>query len=263
MCDREGNLASTGIRTATISENIKSLHWGPTCSEAFAITKQPRHYAKSKQQKVTHPEFSENHVEVFNSNDDSGAEHEHEHEHEQCLSRGNHANEDLFIEKEAINTGSVYEVTLHPGDVLYIPPFYFHAVVSHASSVSINTWIGSRYLVSNDALKNIDLPYRENSATVAQLSALAAMIKIIWATQNHPIGMEYFASLMYDRHQNTPFEHGDDSMACHEDVVVGPQCSGNEGKSAVDNVRQLVPCTLKSLRRAGKSCEYHSCSFIN
>jgi len=36
------------------------------------------------------------------------------------------------------------EVTLEPGDVLYVPPYYFHHVESLTASVSLSTWSTER-----------------------------------------------------------------------------------------------------------------------
>ena len=141
--------------------------------------------------------------------------------------------------------GSLYEVTLHPGDVLYIPPYYYHAVKSQTYSVSINTWVGSRYIVASDVLKNIDLPYRDKSSPLAQVSAVAAMMKLVFLNMNNPIGMRYFASLMAMRQSAIEFEEVGDVDTC--------SVSDNETNKAknicVDD--RIPPCTLKSLKRAG------------
>lgn len=54
-----------------------------------------------------------------------------------------------------------WEVLLNPGDVLYLPPLYFHSVVYESeTSISINSWTPSLAYQTQQKLKNIvALPY--------------------------------------------------------------------------------------------------------
>jgi hypothetical protein len=49
-------------------------------------------------------------------------------------------------------------VTLQPGDLLYIPPFWFHRVTSKSFSVSLNTWSSSPETFMIKSLNNVGLP---------------------------------------------------------------------------------------------------------
>ena len=43
---------------------------------------------------------------------------------------------------DKLRQASVYQVTLEPGDVLYVPHHWWHHVVTTSSwSVSVNTWV--------------------------------------------------------------------------------------------------------------------------
>ena len=257
ICSHTGNITSTGIQKNVISDSLKSLLWGPTCREPFTISKQPRQYRKSKsksKRKQVDSGTVDNKIddgEVESSSLSNVIEHDNIHASEEDVVDTKVDDSSPTVLTDTHNSaGSLYEVTLHPGDILYIPPFYFHAVTSHSYSVSINSWIGSRFLVLSDSLKNIDLPYREKSPPLVQMSAVAAMVKMVWSNLNNPIGMNYFASLMRDRHDNSHFDS--DFSPTHSCLDSGgSECALNEEEVLNTDTVELPPCTLKSLRRAG------------
>lgn len=52
----------------------------------------------------------------------------------------------------------VIEVTMHPGDVLVIPPFWFHEVVAQTAALSVSLWWDARELDVMDEIYALPLP---------------------------------------------------------------------------------------------------------
>ena len=302
-CEADGNMSLAGIQKVIVSGSVTSLQWGPLCHDSFAITTQP-HHSLLKKKKMKQKEKQK-------EKEKEKEEQKEEEEEEKGGSGGATAMSDQTKEvmgshipsleggggpsaavhqhaaPQDTHSGSLYEVTLSPGDMLYIPPYYYHAVTSHAHSVSLNSWLGSRYLVAVDALKNVDLPYRAQTPSLAQGSAVAAMVKMVWLNLNNPIGMEYFAGLMHERHSKTRFDQSCEVLLCSEECDSDSDSDSDSGKardgtkdkdkdstrSAADggschcstkgaeqecvadkkkDDQVVSACTLKSLKRAGK-----------
>lgn len=51
------------------------------------------------------------------------------------------------------------QVELEPGQVLYMPPFWFHHVTALTPSVSLNVWSTSRAGVLSEAVQDVALPF--------------------------------------------------------------------------------------------------------
>lgn len=60
---------------------------------------------------------------------------------------------------EAAHSG--IEVVVHPGDVLYLPPFWFHQVTSLETAISVNTWFVSPEIEAMDAAWAETLPFND------------------------------------------------------------------------------------------------------
>jgi len=55
------------------------------------------------------------------------------------------------------------ETIVEPGDVLYLPPYWFHHVVSLDKSISVNFW----FVMPNDKLEPLQLPIKDQSRIMA------------------------------------------------------------------------------------------------
>ena len=69
-----------------------------------------------------------------------------------------HAQCQLRLNAERAAQIDVYVATLHKGDVLYLPPLWFHEVVAETNSISVNGWTPGRDAVWVDALFAVPLP---------------------------------------------------------------------------------------------------------
>ena len=79
-----------------------------------------------------------------------------------------------------VSTEGVWEVTLHPGDMLLLPAFYFHSVVTGRGSLSVSAWVKSKPSRVYDKLLKEELPYKSYDTDLGQrLAALGATLRYV------------------------------------------------------------------------------------
>ena len=61
--------------------------------------------------------------------------------------------------KKGIELPPVIKITLNPGDMLYIPRYWMHHVVSETDSMSVNVWTYSKEYDLYEDMLNVMLPY--------------------------------------------------------------------------------------------------------
>ncbi len=54
------------------------------------------------------------------------------------------------------------DITLLPGDVLYIPPYWFHTVVTMVTTLSVNVWSQSEAFNTMEKVYSLPLPFEES-----------------------------------------------------------------------------------------------------
>jgi hypothetical protein len=75
---------------------------------------------------------------------------------------------------------SIWEVVLHPCDMLYIPAFFFHKVTTGNDSISINAWFGWKATKAYEKwTKNVDLPFERTATIPYKLAALGSVVRSI------------------------------------------------------------------------------------
>lgn len=89
---------------------------------------------------------------------------------------GGVGNATLTLLNELASHGfKVWEVRLRAGDMLYIPPYYLHTVVSDTASASLNVWSGSEEYAAARELEKQSLPFDVKADTATRLAAVAAL----------------------------------------------------------------------------------------
>jgi hypothetical protein len=77
-----------------------------------------------------------------------------------------------------------YEVTLVPGDLLYMPPLWFHHVESMDVSISINVWTDSHQTSLMQQVFDLRIPYLEIQWRGDHLKAIGASVVIYRAVES-------------------------------------------------------------------------------
>lgn len=74
-----------------------------------------------------------------------------------------------------------YEVVMQPGDVLYIPPMWYHRVVTEDASIMINTWTNAPEGDAHLRLEMLPLPLEEEWTLEQKAAGLLLFFKSISA----------------------------------------------------------------------------------
>jgi hypothetical protein len=90
--------------------------------------------------------------------------------------RWRHAEElsDEEVEKLQART---WRVTLHPGTLLVLPPFFLHQVTTHSASVSVNVWSASKEQAVMEELRLLRTPFARDVELLSKLRATATLLR--------------------------------------------------------------------------------------
>jgi hypothetical protein len=144
-------------------------------------------------------------------------------------------------ESDETSDTSVHEVILHAGQLLYIPPFFYHSVTAlDEYSVSLNSWVGSEYVQTAENLRlQIPLPYYPSNEIPIKLSSIGNLIKSIITRLSLPYSYQQIKSDIFDRAD--PF--------LEEDLT-----------TLEENCKTIHPfslCTEETVRMTGKTYVAH------
>ena len=71
----------------------------------------------------------------------------------------------------------IWQVEIHPGDMLYIPAGYFHSVITGNDSVSINAWHGSSLSNLYKKFSRVSLPFTSEDTVTSRLSDVVGILR--------------------------------------------------------------------------------------
>ncbi len=66
------------------------------------------------------------------------------------------------LESSTIQKLNGIDITLYPGDVLYIPPYWFHCVITLETTLSVNVWSQSEAFNTMETIYSLPLPFEES-----------------------------------------------------------------------------------------------------
>ena len=69
------------------------------------------------------------------------------------------------------------EVVLNPGEVVYIPPYWFHSVVTMKTTISFNVWSQSEAYMIMEDIYAVAIPFEEEWGRLKLMQALNYLIK--------------------------------------------------------------------------------------
>lgn len=78
------------------------------------------------------------------------------------------------------------EVELLPGEVLYLPPYWFHCVVTVRPSISLNVWSDSATYHLMEEVFNAPIPFEEQWGEERLMQALKLFIQVLLSKMDLP-----------------------------------------------------------------------------
>ncbi len=76
-------------------------------------------------------------------------------------------------------TSSPLEVILSPGEVLYLPPYWFHCVISLETTISLNVWSNSEVFLVMEDIFAAPIPFEEEWGKLKLLQAFNYFAKML------------------------------------------------------------------------------------
>jgi hypothetical protein len=76
----------------------------------------------------------------------------------------------------------LYEVTLNPGDVLYLPPFWLHRVTALDVSISVNAWCPCKEFGIINGVNEVALPFDDHWNDLTLRTAVRRFITLVLNT---------------------------------------------------------------------------------
>ena len=93
------------------------------------------------------------------------------------------------------------EVVLLPGQVLYIPPYWFHCVISMEPSISLNVWSNSDSFVIMEKVYHASIPFEESWGRGKLMKALQYYIGLLVNTTANVRLNEFIRETVYSRYE--------------------------------------------------------------
>ncbi len=85
---------------------------------------------------------------------------------------------------QLVNQVEAYEAILEPGDLLYVPPLWFHEVESLKVSISVNVWTDSSQTQTAERLFQLPLPIHSKQWTSERAKVIATSFLLFQTLQN-------------------------------------------------------------------------------
>ena len=86
--------------------------------------------------------------------------------------RQTHTSVQDVLNAETIRKLKGVEIVLRPGEVLYVPPYWFHCVVTMETTLSVNVWSQSEVFLTMEEVYSAPLPFEESWGRETLIKAL-------------------------------------------------------------------------------------------
>jgi hypothetical protein len=149
----------------------------------------------------------------------------------------------LLSSSSSRSSWMVWNITLSPGDILFIPSGYSHQVITGENSVSINAWLPSLFSqFHNQFLKKLSLPFLLTDSLSMKLAKLAIIMKeqcLFWKEKENCL-----VERMAQRYERVFQEYHEKKKMMKNSVDENRVCS-------LDDIISLCN-PMTSLKQAGK-----------
>ena len=79
------------------------------------------------------------------------------------------------------------EVELQPGEVLYLPPYWFHCVLTVTPSISLNVWSDSATYLLMEEVYAAPIPFEEHWGEEKLMGALRLFLEVLLNKMELPV----------------------------------------------------------------------------
>lgn len=93
------------------------------------------------------------------------------------------------------------EVTVSPGQVLYIPPYWFHCVISMETSISLNVWSNSDAFAIMEKVYHAPIPFEEDWGKVKLMKVLQYYVGLLVNTTANVRLADFIRETVYSRYE--------------------------------------------------------------
>ena len=108
------------------------------------------------------------------------------------------------------------EVLVNPGEVLYMPPYWFHSVVTMETTISFNVWSQSEAYIKMEDIYAAAIPFEEEWGRVKLMQALNYLLKrLIGSLLPSTVVHSFIHGSVYDRYK--PFQEQLNSIVSTKD----------------------------------------------
>jgi len=145
----------------------------------------------------------------------------------------------------------VMQVTLGPGEILYLPPFWFHRVIAEELSISVSTWCDSEEIqVYYDTIQTAPLPFQAHWSTEQFGVALQLFVKaLIEGVVEEPARSMFVQRLIEQRYL---------SLFGQEKSVCISSCDDPRWDSFKQELREHMEPRVKQLVKDFKQLQQYS-----
>jgi len=129
-------------------------------------------------------------------------------------------NKDLFPHFGNI---TAYQALLSPGEIMYIPPFWFHRVITEDTSIAVNTWSNIPGGNPHNIMEKVPLPFEEDWDMRRKATALKVFVRLfaeaLAETTGVTCGIEPALGLLRRQYDSLYFG----SMGRHQASIIGKE----------------------------------------
>ncbi len=139
------------------------------------------------------------------------------------------------------------EVALNPGEVLYLPPYWFHCVISLETTISVNVWSNSDPFLQMEEIFAASIPFEEHWGTVTLLQSFNYFVKLL--VSNIVSGEGFVRNVLFRRYEKiltrvTELKQQELSASARQYCLLS-SLSGTLDTGSIEHIQQGVLRTAK------------------